>query len=64
MSLVLNLCRNYFLREKGYWVLLANFELREIRMIFVGYVIRRSLIQSHLTKDPTNNKYLEASVSI
>ncbi len=37
-------------RKKGYWVPLANFGLRKIRIwIFVGHVTGRMLIQDHLT---------------
>lgn len=44
--------RDYFLREKDYWMPLANFGLREIKMIFVGPMIRKTLIRiirNHLT---------------
>ena len=50
MSLVSNLYKDHFLKEKSYWVPLANFRLREIRMIFMGPVIRKKFVHSHLTK--------------
>ncbi len=49
MSFVMCFYWNHLPREKNHWVLLANFELWEIRMIFVGYVIGRKFNRSHLT---------------
>ena len=56
VSLIPSLSVDKLLREKGSWMLLANFRLREIGMIFVAYVIRKKLIPSHLTKNFPNNK--------
>ncbi len=47
VTLVPSLSGEHLLREKSYWVPLANFGLRRI-WIFVGHVIGRMLIQSHL----------------
>ncbi len=52
-SFILSLNGNHLLREKGYWVPLANFGFRI--EIFVGHMTRRILIRGHLTKDPTNS---------
>ncbi len=50
VGFVSSLSVNYFSRQIGYWVPLANFRLREIRIwIFVDYVTRKMLIQGHLT---------------
>ncbi len=47
---------DYLLRKKDYWVLLANFGLRKIRIwIFVSHMTGKILIRGHLTKDPTNS---------
>ncbi len=43
---------------------LANFGLKEIRMIFVGHVIRRRLIQNPLTKDSTNKIFKSISLNL
>ncbi len=43
-----SLSGDHLLREKGYWMLLANFRFGRI-WIFVGYVTGRMLIRGHLT---------------
>ncbi len=48
VSLVPSLSGDHLLREKGYWVPLANFGFRRI-WIFVGHVTRKMLIRGHLT---------------
>ncbi len=48
VSLVLSLSGDHLSREKGYWVLLANFKFRKI-WIFMGHVTGRMLTQGHLT---------------
>lgn len=42
-----------FLREKSHWILLTNFRLGR-NWIFVGYMIGKILIRSHVTQDPIN----------
>ncbi len=48
VSLVSSLSRDHLLREKGYWVPLANFRFKRI-WIFVAHVTERMLIRGHLT---------------
>lgn len=47
ISLIINLSNDHFLRENRHKMLLANFRL-EKNCIFLGYIITRILIQSHL----------------
>ncbi len=54
MRFVPRFCKDHFSRKKGYWLPLANFGLKEIRMIFIGYMIGKKLIQSHLTENFTH----------
>lgn len=49
IDLIMTLSKNHLLWEKSYRVLLANFGLKKNRIIFVGHVIRRILIQGYLT---------------
>ncbi len=50
VGFVSSLSGDHFLREKGYWVPLANFGLWKIGIwIFVGHVTGRMLIRGHLT---------------
>ena len=55
MNLVPSLSVDHLLRKKRYWVPFINVELREIRMIFMGHVIGKRLIQNHLIKDSINS---------
>ncbi len=54
VGFVPSLSRDHLLREKIYWMLLANFEFKRI-WIFVGHLIGKMLIRDHLTKDFTNS---------
>ncbi len=46
VGFVSSLSGGHLLREKGYWILLANFGFRRI-WIFVGHMTRKMLIRSH-----------------
>lgn len=63
MSLIACLYKDYLLRQKGYWVPLINFRLREF-WIFIGYVIVRSLVQSHMTYTSINGIPKSISLNI
>lgn len=57
VSFVLSFCKDHFLKEKSYWVALANFRHRRIWIeVFIGHVIRTNFIQTYLAKDFSNSK--------